>query len=39
MASGVGINHEGVPHGLVAKLPAEIHGRMQINLTSAEQPA
>src|ERR1017187_9874060 len=39
MASGLGINDERVPHDLVAKIPAEIHGRTQIDLTSAEQRA
>src|ERR1022692_1885949 len=39
MVSGLGINDERVPHDLVAKVLAEIHGRTQIDLTSAEQPA
>jgi hypothetical protein len=39
MVSGLGINDQRVPHDLVAKIPAEIHGRTQIDLASAEQRA
>jgi hypothetical protein len=39
MVSGLGIDHHGIAHNFFPEMPAQVHGRSQVDCAPIEKPA